>query len=99
MKIQIANKHRKICPVLLEAGTKVLKQYRNTISRSLNDPSSKVWQKFNETKVSQRCKIFESHTLLPLVRDVTERQVSKKYAIKHTLILEKITLWELFAQS
>lgn len=25
MKIQIANKRRKICPVLLEAGAKVLK--------------------------------------------------------------------------
>lgn len=31
-------------PILLEAENNVLKQWRNTISLPLNDPSSKLWQ-------------------------------------------------------
>ena len=57
MKIHVASEYRKICPVLLETGNKVLKQQRNTISYPLKDPSSKFWQKLNKTKFYQNCKI------------------------------------------
>lgn len=41
-QIQVANKHRKLCLVLIEAGINVLKQWRNTISYPLDDTSTKL---------------------------------------------------------